>query len=116
MNIYSVYTDSKKKNNELILIRQSFSFIAGFFSFFWALYHKMWSLATIIIVTGIYLKHNTYIIFYLNLIITFIFTFLASDIREYYAIHNGYSLSDIILAQSQEEAEIKYFRRKIKNS
>lgn len=113
MNIYSVYTDSSKKNNEPILIKQGFSFIAGFFNFFWALYHKMWLIAIFLMIISFTIGTNSpsFIAYCVNLAILFIFGFFASEIREYYAIKSGYSLSDIILAPSEEEAEIKYIKR-----
>lgn len=112
MNIYSVYADSSKKDKELILIKQGFSFIAGFFNFFWAIYHKMWSIAIFLLVISFFFSSSaSYIAYCFNLAILFIFGFFASEIQEYYAIKEGYNLSDIILATSEEEAEVKYFER-----
>ena len=113
MNIYSVYTDSSKKDNELILIKQGFSLIAGFFNFFWALYHRMWAIAIFLMILSFIVSADglSFIAYSISLAILFIFGFFASEIREYYAIKRGYSLSDIILAYSEEEAEIKYIQR-----
>lgn len=113
MNIYSVYTDSSKKNNEPILIKQGFSFIASFFNFFWAIYHRMWLIAIFLMILNfvVSVDGSSFIAYCVNLAILFIFGFFASEIREYYAIKSGYSLSDIILASSEEEAEIKYIKR-----
>ena len=113
MNIYSAYTDSSKKDNELILIKQGFSFIACFFNFFWAIYHRMWLIAIFLMIISFIIGANepSFIAYCVNLAILFIFGFFASEIREYYAIKNGYGLSDIILASSEEEAEIKYINR-----
>lgn len=113
MNIYSVYADSSKKDNELILIKQGFSFIAGFFNFFWAIYHKMWSIAIVLMIISFFLGATgpSFIAYSINLSILFIFGFFASEIREYYAVKKGYDLSDIIIASSEEEAEVKYIKR-----
>ena len=112
MNIYSVYADSSKKDKELILIKQGFSFIAGFFNFFWAMYHRMWSIAIFLLVISFFFSSSTsYIAYCFNIAILFIFGFFASEIQEYYAMKKGYNLSDIILAASEEEAEVKYFER-----
>lgn len=113
MNIYSVYTDSSKKDNEVILIKQGFSFIAGFFNFFWALYHRMWLIAIFLMILSFVISADgpSFIAYCVNLVILFIFGFFASEIREYYAIKSGYNLSDIILASSEEEAEVKYIER-----
>ena len=113
MNIYSVYADSSKKDKELILIKQGFSFIAGFFNFFWAIYHRMWSIAIFLMMISFFLGSSgpSYIAYCLNLAILFIFGFFASEIQEYYATKKGYNLSDVILASTEEEAEVKYFER-----
>jgi len=47
----------------------------------------------------------------INIAIFFLFGWFASDLREYYARKNGLELSDIILAQNEEEAEAKYYMR-----
>ncbi len=113
MNIYSVYTDSSKNNKEPILIKQGFSFIAGFLSFFWAVYHKMWYAAFAMMLISLLLRAagSSYIAYCVNLAILFIFGFFASEIREYYTLRKGYDLSDIILATNEEEAEVKYYTR-----
>lgn len=113
MNIYSVYIDSSKNDMEPILIKQGFSFIAGFFNFFWSIYHKMWSVAFVMIILNSILGaiEPTYITYSINLAILFIFGFFASEIREYYALKSGCTLSDIILASCEEEAEVKYYTR-----
>jgi len=113
MNIYSVYTDSSENHKEPILIKQGFSFIVWFLSFFWAVYHKMWSVAFIMTLLSLFLRYidSSYIAYCINLAILFIFGFFASEIREYYALKKGHDLSDIILATNEEEAEIKYYSR-----
>lgn len=114
MNIYSVYADSSKKENTPILIKQGFSFIAGVFNCFWALYHKMWFIAFFTMIVSLLagtLKIS-YIFYPVNIAILFIFGFFASEIREHYTEKNGFELSDIILARDEEEAEVKYNMRK----
>ena len=43
MNIYYVYTDSKRQDSQLVLIKQGLSYAASIFNIFWTIYHKMWS-------------------------------------------------------------------------
>lgn len=114
MNIYSVYTDSSKKENTHILIKQGFSFIAGVFNCFWALYHKMWFIAFFTMIVSLLAEtlKISYIFYPVNIAILFIFGFFAGEIREHYAEKNGFELSDIILARDEEEAEVKYNMRK----
>jgi signal transduction histidine kinase len=113
MNIYSVYTDSSKKEKEPILIKQGFSFIVGVFNLFWALYHKMWGIFFALLIISFILgtSSSSAISYNINFAILFIFGFFASEIREYYAVKSGLKLSDVILASSEEEAEIKYYTR-----
>jgi hypothetical protein len=113
MNIYSVYIDSSKKEKEPILIKQGFSFLAGFFNLFWALYHKMWSIFFALITISILLGTSSpsYVSYSINFTILFIFGFFASEIREHYAVKAGFELADIILAMNEEEAEVKYYSR-----
>jgi signal transduction histidine kinase len=113
MNIYSVYTDSSKKENNPILIKQGFSFIAGFFNFAWAFYNRMWFIAflTLGINALISAIDISSIAYSMNIAILFTFGFFASELREYYAKKNGFKLFDIILAHDEEEAEVKYYAR-----
>ena len=109
MNIYSVYIDSTKKETKPLLIKQGFSFLAIIFSFLWALYHKMWLIALIIIIIkSIEISHIAYSA---NIAILLLLGWFAADLREYYAERKGFKLSDVILANSEEEAEVKYYMR-----
>jgi hypothetical protein len=114
MNIYSVYTDSSKKENDPILIKQGFSFIAGVLNCFWAFYHKMWFIAFFTMVVSLLIGTLaiSHIAYSINISILFIFGFFAGEMREHYAKKNGLELSDIILARDEEEAEVKYNMRK----
>ena len=113
MNIYSVYADSSKKGNNPILIKQGFSLAAGFFNCAWALYHRMWFIAFLTLGANFLISalDTSSIAYSMNIAILFLFGFFASELREHYAKRNGLELSDIILAQSEEEAEVKYYAR-----
>lgn len=113
MNIYSVYTDSSKKKRNPILIKQGFSFVAAIFNFFWAIYYKMWFIAGSTAILTLLLGNikSMYLAYSINIAILFLFGFFASEMREYYATRNGFELSDVLLAQSEEEAEVRYYMR-----
>ena len=113
MNIYSVYIDSSKNNKEIILIKQGYSIIAGFFNIFWAFYHRMWYLAISLFLLSLLLGgfNKTYILYSFNIAMIFIFSFFASELQEYYTVKKGYDLADIVLAANAEEAEVKFFDR-----
>ncbi len=113
MNIYSVYTDSTKKKNNPILIKQGFSLVAGIFNFFWAIYHKMWLVASMIFIVALTIGSATSLclVYSVNVAILFLFGFFSSEIQEYYAVRRGFELSDIVLSQTEEEAELRYYMR-----
>ena len=113
MNIYSVYIDSTKKETKPLLIKQGFSFLAIIFNYLWALYHKMWLIALITISINIIIKNIeiSHIAYSANIAILLLLGWFAPDLREYYAERKGFKLSDIILASSEEEAEVKYYMR-----
>ena len=116
MNIYSVYIDSSKKVTSPILIEQKFSFIPLIFNIFWALYHKMWSVIIVAFVTIVFSRmlHAYQIIditYPATISILGIFTLFAVEMREHYMIKRGFRLDDIILALSEDEAEIKYYSK-----
>ena len=117
MNLYSIYASSGDKSSDPVIIKQGFSPAAGVFNMFWAVYHKMWLVVILV------MKANFIIIFFreteaislignLKYIVQFfIFGFFAAEIREYYARKRGMQLDDVILATSEEEAELKYMTR-----
>ncbi len=120
MNIYSVYTNSSKKQNNLIFIKQGFSFLAAILNLAWACYHRMWFIAIITIILSCFVGISSFsnvddsiniVADSVDIAILFLFGFFASEMREYHAKKNNFELSDIILANSEEEAEIKYFMR-----
>lgn len=117
MHLYSIYTGSENKNLDLMIIKQGFSFWALVFNFFWAVYHKMWLVAILIMVANFIVfsfqgAENISMIEYLKYTIQFFaFGVFATELREFYAKKQGMELDDIILASSEEEAELKYMTR-----
>lgn len=114
MNLYSIYVDKHGGGNNPTIIKQGFSFWALALNFFWALYHKMWFVGGVIILVNfiiLNLNLSPNIIFAEKVSQLFIFGFFASEIREFYAKQQGLELDDLILASSQEEAEVKYIMR-----
>lgn len=114
MNIYSVYTDSNKKETPPTLIKQEFSIAAGILTFAWALYYRMWFLA--FLTMGIAFTLNFFnvssIVYSIDIVIFLFFGCFASEMREYYAQKkDDLQFSDIILAHDLEEAELKYYIR-----
>ncbi|MDR0774360.1 MAG: DUF2628 domain-containing protein [Rickettsia sp.] len=113
MNIYSMYVNPQKKDNDFILIKQGFSLFAAFLSVFWALYHRMWLplITTLILSIVISSLGCTNFISVSQLAIMLIFGFFSDDMREYDLQKKKYQLTDIILAKSEIEAELKFLER-----
>lgn len=117
MNIYCIYTNLNKKQTEPVIVNQGFSFYGAFFSFLWALYHKMWIIAFTLPIITTFLRpmlEKSHLHYLFDISVLFIFGFFASDLRAYYLINSGFKLDEIIIAQNEEAAELKYYY-KIKN-
>ncbi|WP_341758496.1 DUF2628 domain-containing protein [Candidatus Tisiphia endosymbiont of Ditula angustiorana] len=113
MNIYSIYVNPQKKDNDFILIKQGFSLFAAFLSVFWAFYHRMWLPLIITLILNIVISNLgcTNFISVSQFAIMLIFGFFSDDMREYDLQKKKYQLTDIILAKSEIEAELKFLER-----
>jgi hypothetical protein len=114
MNIYSIYVNPQKKDNDFVLIKQGFSFYAALFNIFWSLYHKIWLPPIVVLVFNIcifILNNDNYTLIYL-ILTTLVFGMFAVDIREYDLERKEYYLDDITFANSEIEAELKYLERR----
>ncbi len=114
MNIYSIYVNPQKKDNDFVLIRQGFSFYAAIFNILWSLYHKILFLPIVVFLLSIFvftLSGNNYT-FITSILTALIFGIFAVDIREYDLEKRKYYLDDIVLANSGIEAELKYLKRR----
>jgi hypothetical protein len=112
MNIYSIYVNPQKKDNNFILIKQGFSLFATLLGAPWAVYHKMWLPLIITMIFNIIVMNLESDLAYIGQIfIMLIFAFYSSDIREYDLEQKEYRLEDVILAKSEIEAELKFLQR-----
>ena len=117
MHLYSIYARRESKNPDLIIIKQGFSLWALVFNFFWAIYHKMWVVAILIMLANfiVFLMSDAEILliieYFKYAIQFFVFGFFATELRELYARKQGMELDDVILANSEEDAESKYIMR-----
>lgn len=117
MNIYSIYVNPQKKDNNFILIKQGFSLFATLLSAPWALYHKMWlPLIITMIANIIVINLDSGLVYIGQIFVMLIFAFYSSDIREYDLEQKEYQLADILLAKSEIEAELKFLQRQEGNN
>ena len=114
MNLYSIYASKERKPLDLMIIKQGFSIRPLIFNFFWAIFHKMWLIVALFIAANfiVFSFYNTENTFIMDTIQFFVFGFFSAELREFYAKKQGMELDDIILARSEEEAELKYLTRK----
>ncbi|WP_341756232.1 MULTISPECIES: DUF2628 domain-containing protein [unclassified Candidatus Tisiphia] len=112
MNIYSIYVNPQKKDNDFIIIKQGFSLFAALFNMFWALYHRMWIALIITLIISIAMSNLgfAHFTFASRIAIMLIFGFFAADMREYDLQRKKYQLTEIILAKSEIEAELKFLK------
>lgn len=117
MNIYSIFTNNSDEDSEPIIVKQGFSIWAGIFNVLWALYHKMWIIAAFAVVLDawplLFLDNHYYdeLAFVNRIGIFLIFGFMATEMREHNLKSKGYELSDVLVAPSEPEAELKFFER-----
>jgi len=113
MHIYSLYVNSKRDNVSPVIIREGFSWSATLFGFIWALYHKMWHVAAIMIFIHIVLigmeeiTHYNFILL-IQILTIEVFGFFATDLQEFTLQKKNYQLKEIVFASSRMEAEMKF--------
>ncbi len=117
MNIYTIYLNSRKDNIEPVIVKDGFfSLTAAIFSLFWALHHKMWGVIIFMIfihlsLPGLQEYTSFNIVSFVQLLTILIFGFFASDLRDHYLQKQSYRLQDIVLSNSELEAELRFFKK-----
>ena len=115
MNVYSVYTSSSKNKEQPIFVKQGFSIYAAIFKVFWAIYHRLWLIVFIFFLVQLLVNQlgNDYKLQTTNIAFTFMFAFLGTESREHKLLSQGYEIKDIIIAQDEDDAELKFLTRQI---
>lgn len=118
MKIFAIYLDPKKDIDQAIFVSENFSIFAFILGFFWALYHRLWWIAGIVIALLFclnQLESRNFISSQIGAVIEFgSFLFLglaASDLQEKSLSKRGYILSEIVAAKNLDEAKMRYFQR-----
>lgn len=107
MKTYIIYR--KPASQDIYILKDGFSKPAAIFSFFWAVYHNIWWLAAILLLGSTiseFLPESNEIIFYAS---TLIMLFFGSDMLSFELERKGYKMSGIVLADTEEKAELRYY-------
>jgi hypothetical protein len=112
MKIFLVYTKNHDLNS-IKIIQSGFSFYAGMFNIFWALYHKLWLVSGITFLSALILAftNQEFIIEIYQFGQVLFFFLFAEEILSYSYKKLGYDLKDVIYAKNIEEAEYKFIER-----
>lgn len=120
MQIFNVLENnnikSLKLNNQKIFIEESFSFYALLFQAAWFIYYRAWKIAFSILAIDLALSAllnysiiNEVMFFGLKFILSITIGMFANS---YYIEHlkrNNYKIKSIIVANSKEEAKLKFY-------
>lgn len=117
MKSYTVYTKMGRHSpDEILFIREGFSWAAFLFNFFWALYHRLWLAASLIFlfnlaISVLEVQHvlSSEQIFIINVIFLIFVGIQGNDIRRHALIKRGYILTDIVCSDSEESAKHRFF-------
>ena len=116
MAIYSIYHRRGDAPDRAVFVKEGFSGPALVFTVFWALWHRMWIVATVMLclIAAVSLLAEWSgiaedVIAIVNLAIGLIIGFEAASIRGWSLLRSGFAETGIVQAASREEAELKYY-------
>lgn len=116
LKLYSSFIrrDKDNKIEDIAIIRETFSFLALFFSLPWFLCHKMWKISLILVLFEIFIIKlftlsiiSGFDIFVINLGFLLLIATNANNLYGRYLQKKGYQKANFVLAQNEEEARLK---------
>lgn len=118
--LYTVHIDPENPppHGDAVFVREGFNIFAFLFVVFWALYHRLWLVAVVLIglqalFIGLAEQHVLSMIsaniFYMA--VQVLFGFHANDLRCDKLKKRGYILADVTTGESQLRAEQRFFER-----
>lgn len=114
MKVFTIY--ARGAQDVLALDDRMFDQWAFIFGPFWAFYNKMWVIGLVSVIL-MFFSANVAAGFsadlsqYISNLFLVSYGVFGCDLMSYKLTSNGYKLQDVILAQSVEEAEVKYLSR-----
>lgn len=116
MAFYSVHNRANAPAERAIFVREGFSAGAFILTALWALWHRMWLAAGVLLavfggiaLTGSLLGMSEGTIALANFAISLIFGFEARDLQIRTLIGRGYAQAGYSFGENLDEAEIRYF-------
>lgn len=119
MKIYTVYTKETgpKQPEDIILIKEGFSWLAAILHCFWALYRKMWLVSFILFAINIFLillEMKGYVRLSVLQPVRFgLFLFIGSNFNDWYRYaitKKGYVFHSVVSGKSEDEAMYKFLQ------
>ena len=119
MRFFNVFTLQQQDSLKIKLIEQGFSFKLLLFRSLWFLFNKMWfigflSLVVEVILINLFIQEkicgNLFLVCYLTFIT--LLTLIGQNLFESYLYAKKHKLEMVIVAQDQDEAQLKYFQIK----
>ncbi|AIL65385.1 hypothetical protein NOVO_05055 [Rickettsiales bacterium Ac37b] len=114
-NIYTIHVKNNDFNNAVLIKEGNFCLTALIFGIFWALYHRMWLIALILLGINILIgntMHSQIITeiggAVLQLCINIIFSLFAYDLRRITLSLKGYKIIDIMRGTSSSDAQYRW--------
>ncbi len=118
--LYSVHVDPSRERpyETAVFIPEGFNFRAFIFTEFWALYHRMWILAFLLMLIfasfwglGTVFGFSTASLSVLQFGIRVLMGFQANDALRFHYEHKGYITVDMVAAHTLLEAELRFYDR-----
>lgn len=117
--IYTVHVRGRGRADEdVVFVKDGFSWPAFFFSLPWALWHRLWFFALIILASGVaiglledLLTLDSVTGAAIGLAWSALIGFEANDARRRALTRHDYDVEDAVLAQTLAQAEYRFFQK-----
>jgi hypothetical protein len=116
MKVFTIYTKGEKEKEVIAISDQIFDWYAFIFGPLWFVYNRMWMTAVLSVVLIVACSYLCELFFgssqYVTNAFMIVYGFFAYDLMEYKLVKSGYALCDVVIAKTEEEAELEYLRKK----
>jgi hypothetical protein len=117
--VYTVHVRGRGRADEdVVLVKDGFSWPAFFFTVIWALWHRMWLFALIVIASGVaiglvsdLLGLDPFTDAAIGLAWSILIGFEANDARRRTLARRDYDVEDVVLGLNLAQAEHRFFQK-----